>query len=45
MDEIENSSKGKNLNRKKSLKHTGQNGSKSATNIENSKKTRKATKK
>ena len=43
----ENSKKGKILNRKKSLKQTGKNGSKSASNIENLKKLtpRKATKK
>ena len=47
MDETGNSKKGKILNRKKSLKPTGKNGSKSASNIENLKKLtpRKATKK
>ena len=47
MNEIGNSKKGKILNGKKSLKQTGKNGSKSASNIENLKKLppRKATKK
>ena len=47
MNEMGNSKKGKIFNGKKSLKQTGKNGSKSASNIENLKKLppRKATKK